>query len=260
MESVDGMRLYALTCGEIDADQSGLTPGRGAGTRMRIPIPAYLVRAGGQTILFDTGMPAFAYTGDRRALADADEPDPPTFVSLGGAADTVVAQLALIGARPTDVDLVVNSHLHFDHCGGDAAFTHCPLLLQADALAAAQAHPESYPPDWGWGAQGIAHRTVVGDHTLAPGVELVATPGHAPGHQSLLVRLPNTGPMLFTADAVYTEALWRADEIGAAADPVAARASMARLRDLAARTGARVIFGHDAAQWASMRHAPAFYD
>lgn len=260
MVDTTGIRLYPLTCGVIDADQSGLTPGQGVGTRIRIPIPAYLIRAGGRAILFDTGMPAFAYTGDRRGLADPDEPDPPTFMSLAGAADTVVAQLALLGMGPKDVDLVINSHLHFDHCGGDAAFTHCPLLLQADALAAGRADPESYSPEWGWAAPGLRYETVDGDHVLAPGVELIATPGHAPGHQSLLLRLSKTGPLLLTIDAVYTESLWRADAIGAAADPARARASMTRLREIAERTGARVIFGHDAGQWAMLRHAPEYYD
>jgi N-acyl homoserine lactone hydrolase len=106
----------------------------------------------------------------------------------------------------------------------------------------------------------LRYQTVVGDQTLAPGVELLATPGHTPGHQSLLVRLAGSGPLLFTADAVYIQQLWQADELGAAADPVAARASMDRLRAVAASTGAQVICGHDPTQWASLRHPPAYYD
>lgn len=254
------IRLYLLTCGEVDLDQSTLTPGRGAGSRVRIPVPAYLVQAGGQTILFDTGMPALCYAGDPRALADESEPDPPWAIPYGGADDTVIGQLTAMQLRPADVELVVNSHLHFDHCGGDAHFTHCPLLLQADALAAARAMPDQYDPAWGWDAPGLRHQTIVGDFTLAPGVELLATPGHAPGHQSLLLRLPNTGPMLLTFDAVYTEPLWLADELGAAADPELARASMDRLRGVARETGAQVIFGHDPSQWSRLRHPPLFYD
>jgi N-acyl homoserine lactone hydrolase len=249
-----------LTCGGLDLDQSVLTPGRGAGARVRVPIPAYLIQADGRNILVDTGMPAFCYTGDRRALAEEGEPDPPWAVPYGSAADTVVGQLATLQLRPVDVGLVVNSHLHIDHCGGDADFTHCPLLLQAAALEAARAAPEQYDPGWGWDAPGLRHQTIQGDHTLAPGVELLATHGHAPGHQSLLLRLPNSGLLLLTFDAVYTEALWQADKLGAAADAAQARASMDRLRALARDTGAQVIFGHDPGQWSQLRHPPLFYD
>jgi N-acyl homoserine lactone hydrolase len=254
------MRLHLLTCGELDLDQIVLIPGRGAGTRVRIPIPAYLLQLDGQAILFDTGMPDFCYVGNPRALAEEGEPDPPWAIPYGGAADTITGQLAAIGLRPTDIGLAVNSHVHFDHCGGDAHFTHCPLLLQTAELEAARAKPNAEPMDWGWSAAGLRLQTVHGDHTLAPGVELLATPGHTPGHQSLLLRLPSSGPLLFTFDAVYTRDLWEADELGAAADPDAARASMGRLRAIAAETGAQVVFGHDAAQWAALRHPPAFYD
>src|SRR2546421_12592988 len=70
-------RFFLLTCGTGDLDQSALTPGRGAGARVRIPIPAYLLQTDGRTILFDTGMPDFAYTGDPRALAHEGEPTRP---------------------------------------------------------------------------------------------------------------------------------------------------------------------------------------
>jgi glyoxylase-like metal-dependent hydrolase (beta-lactamase superfamily II) len=194
-------RLFLLTCGMADLDQRTLT-GRGAGARVRVPIPAYLLQSDGGTILFDTGMPDFCYTGDPRALAHAGEPDPPWAIPYGGATDTIAGQLATLGLRPADVDLVVNSHLHLDHCGGNRHFAHCPLLL----------------------------------------------------------RLPTSGVLLFTFDAVGTRALWEADELGAAADPATARASMDRLRAVAAQTGAQVVCGHDLEQWAALRHPPAYYD
>jgi glyoxylase-like metal-dependent hydrolase (beta-lactamase superfamily II) len=63
-----------------------------------------------------------------------------------------------------------------------------------------------------------------------------------------------------TFDAVGTRALWEADELGAAADPATARASMDRLRAVASQTGAQVVCGHDPEQWAALRHPPAYYD
>ena len=253
-------RLYLLTCGALDLDQTVLTPGRGAGGRVRIPIPAYLLKIEGRTILFDTGMPDFLYQGDLRALADEGDPDPPWGIAYGGEADTISGQLATVGLRLTDVDLVVNSHLHFDHCGGNLHFTHCPFLLQAEQLAAARAAGSPYQGIQWWNEPGLRYETVAGDHTLAPGVELLATPGHTPGHQSLLLSLPNSGTMLFTFDAVYTRALWEANDLGTAADERAAHASMDRLRAVASKTGAQVLYGHDPEQWGALRHPPAYYD
>jgi glyoxylase-like metal-dependent hydrolase (beta-lactamase superfamily II) len=253
-------RIFLLTCGTADLDQSTLAPGRGAGARVRVPIPAYLLQTDGRTILFDTGMPDFCYTGDPRALAHVGEPDPPWAVPYGGAADTIAGQLATIGLRPADVDLVVNSHLHLDHCGGNAHFAHCPLLLQAAELEAARAGGGVYHEFTAWNEPGLRYQTIEGDHTLAPGVELLATPGHTAGSQSLLLSLPNSGALLFTFDAVYTLALWDADELGAADDAVGARASVDRLRTVASQAGAQVVCGHDAQLWAELRHPPAYYD
>ena len=253
-------RFFLLTCGTADLEQSTLTPGRAAGARLRVPIPAYLLQTDGRTILFDTGMPDFCYTGDPRALAHEGEPDPPWAIPYGGAADTIAGQLATLGLRPADVDLVVNSHLHLDHCGGNRHFAHCPLLLQAAELEAARAPVFPYQDFTGWNEPSLRYQTIQGNHTLAPGVELLATPGHSPGHQALLLRLPTSGVLLFTFDAVYTRALWEADELGAAADPATARASMDRLRAVAAQTGAQVVCGHDLEQWAALRHPPAYYD
>jgi glyoxylase-like metal-dependent hydrolase (beta-lactamase superfamily II) len=223
-------------------------------------MPAYLLQTDGRTILFDTGMPDFCYSGDLRALAPRRRADPPWAIPYGGAADTIAGQLATIGLRPADVDLVVNSHLHLDHCGGNLHFTHCPLLLQAAELEAARAGGSVYQKFAGWNEPNLRYQTIQGDHTLAPGVELLATPGHTPGSQSLLLRLPNSGVLLFTFDAVYTRALWEAEELGAADDPAAARASVDRLRAVASQTDAQVVCGHDSEPWAALRHPPAYYD
>src|SRR5215813_11416465 len=145
-----GTRIFLLSCGTADLDQSTVTPGRGAGGRVRVPMPAYLLQTDGRTILFDTGMPDFCYTGDPRALAHDGEPDPPWAIPYGGEADTISGQLATIGLRPADVDLVVNSHLHLDHCGGNLHFAHCPLLLQGVELEAARAPGGPYQGFTGW--------------------------------------------------------------------------------------------------------------
>jgi N-acyl homoserine lactone hydrolase len=104
---------------------------------------------------------------------------------------------------------------------------------------------------------------VDGDTELLPGLELIDTSGHVPGHQSVLVRLPKTGPVLLTIDAVPFAGGFTRDEQGDAyrPDAEATRASMIKLLDLTEREQVGlVIFGHDQAQWEMLKQAPEFYE
>ncbi len=250
------MRLYFLNCGMLDTEMRVLIPEVQKGNRARIPIPAVLLQVDGQSILFDTGMPDLC-VNNPRALADEDDGDPPEMMPLMTEQETAVAQLAALGIAPADLRCVVNSHLHFDHCGGNRHFTSCPILVSQKELEVARTSDAYMPVFEG---PGVQFETFEGDYELAPGVQLLETPGHTPGHHSLLVRLPKTGPLLLTVDAVYTGALWEQDALGANRDAQAARQSMNRLRQLSQEIGARVIFGHDPAQWATLRHAPEYYE
>jgi N-acyl homoserine lactone hydrolase len=253
-------RLYVLTCGELDITEETLIPSHKDRRRLRIPIPAYVLRLDDHIVLFDTGMTDICYTGNPRALAEEGEGDPPWAVPLGSSESSIVGQLAAIGLRPENVSLVVNSHFHFDHCGGNRYFTHCPILVQQAELEESRATRANATEDLGWNAPSLRYQTIVGDHTLAEGVRLLATPGHTPGHQSLLLSNLAGGPLLLTFDAVYTATLWEGPEQGAAKDELAAQDSLVRLRQVASQTDARVIFGHDAQQQAGLRHPPAFYE
>jgi N-acyl homoserine lactone hydrolase len=106
-------------------------------------------------------------------------------------------------------------------------------------------------------------RLVDGDTELLPGLELIETSGHVPGHQSVLVRLPKTGAILLTVDAVPFAAGFTRDEQDDGRDPDAAaiRASTLKLLDLVAREHiGLVIFGHDQEQWETLKKAPEFYE
>jgi N-acyl homoserine lactone hydrolase len=250
------MRLYLLHCGSLDLEESVIIPGAPKGRRLTLPVPAMLLQIDGRNILVDTGLPDFC-VDNPSALTEEGDPDPPEMVPQMSQQQTVAGQLALLDLTLDDLDLVVNSHLHFDHCGGNQHMTASPILVDALELEAARTSG-TYPPYFE--GPGVTFQTFEGDYELAPGVQLLATPGHTPGHHSLLVRLPQSGPLLLTVDAVYTEALWRADALGAGANADDARRSMDRLRQVAQETGAQVIFGHDPEQWRTLRHAPAFYE
>jgi N-acyl homoserine lactone hydrolase len=110
-------------------------------------------------------------------------------------------------------------------------------------------------------------RLVDGDTELLPGLELIDTSGHVPGHQSVLVRLPKTGAIVLTIDAVpFGEGFTRDEQDDGSGSPLGAdaeaiRASTIKLLDLVEREHiGLVIFGHDKEQWETLKKAPEFYE
>ncbi len=159
---------------------------------------------------------------------------------------TMAEALADHGLSPADVRLVVNTHLHFDHCGQNAVFPHAPFWVQRSELA--RARRESPELTAWFDFAGARFELLDGDAEVAAGVRIVATPGHTGGHQSVVVSLDG-GPELLVGDAAYTRRIWRDPDMkalpdGQAADRPAWRRSVDRLRDVGAR---RVHFCHDKA-------------
>jgi N-acyl homoserine lactone hydrolase len=222
------------------------------------PVPCYLIRTDdGQVILIDTGFsPALA-----AAAREPGHQGPPIreYVS-------VVDQLAALGVRPEDVGTLVATHLDPDHAGMADAFPNAEIVIQRAQLEAARAatHPRYAMTRAQWDAPGLRYRPVDGDTELAPGVTLIETGGHVPGHQSVLVRLPTTGPILLAIDAIGSAG--QADpetreRRPADLDDAAARTSARKLRDLAAREGVTLtVYGHDGPQWQTLKLVPDYYD
>ena len=110
---------------------------------------------------------------------------------------------------PADVKIVINSHLHFDHCGQNAVFKHAPFYVQRSELA--RAREDGFTIQW-FDFAGARFEVVDGDAEIAEGVRVVATPGHTIGHQSVVVDLPE-GDAVMIGDAAYTADIYRdADE------------------------------------------------
>jgi N-acyl homoserine lactone hydrolase len=212
-----------------------------------IPIVCYLVQTGdGRNILIDTGLPE---------VIPEDETD---FVN----GVDVIAQLARLGLTPDDIDTVISTHYDLDHAGRHAAFRKAQYVVQRAHHADAATNPRfaAIRAEWDQPAERI--RLVDGDTTLLPGLELIETSGHVPGHQSVLVRLPQTGEVLLTVDAVpFADGFTRdAQDDGDDPDAAATRASTIKLLDLVEREQiGLVIFGHDTDQWKTLKQSPAFY-
>lgn len=236
-------RLYLLPLGTTTVP----TPGG----PLVLSSGCYLVHMGdGERILIDSGLPA-GYAPPPGTPPATEERD-------------VLAHLADLGLAPADIDVLICTHFDVDHAGYHDAFPQAEFVVQREHYDLARGgHPRFGAARPHWDHPALRYRLVDGDTTLRPGLTLLATGGHAPGHQSVLVRLPRTGPVLLAIDAVVLERLftperraWPTDD-----DEGQLRASTRKLLDLVARERvALVVFGHDGRQWETLRRAPAFYD
>ena len=156
---------------------------------------------------------------------------------------SVADALAELDMTPADVGLVINTHLHFDHCGQNAVFSHAACHVQRTELDRAKRESrELY--DW-FGFMDARWELLDGDTEILPGLSVVTTPGHTVGHQCVVVSSAD-GQDLLVGDAAYTPRQFAGppDEDlvpGQAADPVAWRGSLGRIKSLAP---ARVHFCH----------------
>ena len=206
----------------------------GTGSARVEPCLGYLVDHPDGLVLLDTGMGKSPdidahYRPERRSLRTA---------------------LADLGVRPEDITVVVNCHLHFDHCGGNPDLTGRPIFAQRVELEAAQASDYTLPELIE--APGLVYERLDGEAEILPGVLVIPTPGHTPGHQSLVVRADDgtvvvAGQSHDTASAYSADALaWRAAQVEHASPLPPTPAWVDRLQRLDPR---RVVFAHDHAVW-----------
>jgi glyoxylase-like metal-dependent hydrolase (beta-lactamase superfamily II) len=158
--------------------------------------------------------------------------------------------LARAGASVDELTLVVNCHLHFDHCGGNPLVGATPILAQRCELATARAGGYTFTELLDH--DGANYQALDGEAEPLAGVHVVPTPGHVDGHQSVVVRTPD-GTVVLAGQSHDTASAWSADALAAAARDLghdgplpAAPAWMPRLLELDPR---RVVFAHDAAVW-----------
>jgi N-acyl homoserine lactone hydrolase len=264
---VQDMRLYVLDVGSLVLHSACAMAARSIEGDYRIPVPAFVVTHPLGNVLYDTGMdpatinnPAAVWGELLHQLSPNMEPH-----------NHIVQQLAVVGLRPGDISYVVLSHLHLDHAGGICLFPNAEFILQRAELetsvqeSAGLFFPEAYRAARLDGTLADCVRSVRlvdGDIDLFEDdrVLVISTPGHTPGHQSLLVRLIRTGDVLLAGDAcnekvqmddsVIPDGTWRTEPC---------RRSIGRLRELRERV-ALTIYGHDPDLWPTLKHAPEYYD
>jgi glyoxylase-like metal-dependent hydrolase (beta-lactamase superfamily II) len=241
-------RLYVLDCGAARApDQSRWSPGVNAGQPIDIVDNCYLIHHAQGYLLWDTGVPDALF--DRHAPAAGPIP--------WRRDKTLLSQLAAIGVQPDDIRFVAISHTHGDHVGNVDEFPKATVLIQKAEYDWAFA-AEKTPFSAGHPAEKLdGEKDVFGDGS----VRLIPTPGHTPGHESLLVELPKTGWLLLSGDAAHFRDNFDNRRVPAMnTDRAQTLASMQHIQALLDRYHAQLWINHDASQAAGIRHAPAFYD
>lgn len=253
------MRMHFLDGGRLRMSRRVFVPDARKDETIELPVLSTLFRHPAGNVLFDTGChPSVATDPAARwgGLAKLMTP-------ISGPGAHVVAGLAAIGLAPEDIDVVVNSHLHPDHCGCNAFFTRATFLAHADELAAVGAegaerrgylgaeweHP--HPPE-----------PVAGGHDVMGDGRLVTIhlPGHTPGSMGLRADLHESGEFFLVADAVCLMRNLDRDEAPLnAADPERLLASYDIVRERR-RAGATIVCGHDDTQWRTLRTGAEGYD
>lgn len=187
------------------------------------PVHGFVVTSASAAVLVDTGVGGPQHVLDDWRVVNR----------------SVASALGDLDMTPGDIDLVVNTHLHFDHCGQNSVFPDAAFYVQRAELSRMRTEAsELY--DW-FDFMNARFELLDGDAEIMPGLNVIATPGHTAGHQCVVVN----GSDVLIGDAAYTPAVYADPSMalppGQAADEEAWRSSLARLRALAAE---RVHFCH----------------
>ncbi len=244
-------KLYILSCGEASApDQSRWSPGINVGVPIELSDNCYLIHHAQGWFLWDTG------------ITDAVAAMPDGLKGQGGGPDwkrskTLAGQLEQLGVKPTDIKGIGISHSHPDHIGNVELFPQTMLYVQK--------------AEYEWpGANGAPRfnpnhpvTKLEGDHDVFGdgSVMIISTPGHTPGHQSLLVKLPKTGAVVLSGDVAHFKDNFDNRRVpGFNFNQEQSLASMDRVADILAKEHAQLWINHDKVQSDTQKKAPDFYE
>ncbi|HVM67514.1 MAG TPA: N-acyl homoserine lactonase family protein [Acidimicrobiales bacterium] len=237
--------IRPISCGWINGDAGGTIAGMSGPSR--IPVPAFLLEHPYGLVLFDSGLhPELASSTARmRGLDTHFTPELAPDGSIG-------PRLRAAGYDPADIAVIVTSHLHFDHCGGQLEVPNARVVVQraewdAACEPAAQESGAYNPADFDLGHD---VQLLDGRHDLfGEGRILVEpTPGHTAGHQSLVI----DGTHVLIGDACYCRLALDTDGLPPFAfDHALQRQGFAWLRQQESM-GRQLLFSHDLEQWESL--------
>jgi N-acyl homoserine lactone hydrolase len=253
------MKMHVLSGGRLRMRKRVFFPDADRAETIELPVSAFLLRHAQGNVLFDSGChPSVAERAEERwggltkLMAVVSKPG-----------DDVIQGLHGLGMAAADIDLVIASHLHPDHCGCNAFFRRASILCHTKELAAARAsgsEQQGYTrADWDASIpfdEVNGGRDVFGDGRIV----VIPVPGHTPGSMGALVSLDRSGSYFLASDSLSMRAFLDSDVIPKNIwDKEQFSQSVAEIRHIE-KGGATVICGHDAAQWASLKKGADAYD
>jgi N-acyl homoserine lactone hydrolase len=253
------MKLNFLAAGRLRMRKSTYVPDADRSEIIDLPVSSALIRHKQGNVLFDTGChPSIIDNPEQRwgSLAKYIKP-------IMSADETLLPSLACVGLGPDDVDIVVNSHFHPDHCGCNQFFKRATILAHArevEAAKAPNAEAAGYlQADWDYGKP---IETVTGEKDLFgdSSVVLVPLPGHTPGTLGALVSLDRDGQFLLASDSVSLRQSLDTDIAPRNTWNVEEQLKTFEEVRRIERAGATVICGHDDQQWQSLRKGNEGYE
>lgn len=253
------MKLNFLAAGRLRMKKSIYLPGADRSETIDLPVSSALIRHQQGNVLFDTGChPSVVDNAEGRwgPLAKVMKP-------VMRAEETLLPSLACIGLSPDDIDIVVNSHFHPDHCGCNQFFRKATILAHAKEIEAANApgaEAAGYlKADWNYGQPIEAvsgERDLFGDSSVV----LVPLPGHTPGTLGALVGLDRDGQFLLASDSVSLRQNLDADSAPRNTWNVDQQLTTFEEVRRLEKGGATIVCGHDEMQWRSLRKGPEGYE
>ena len=253
-------RMYVFNCGEITIkDISHWSPGVNPGKQFEFSNHCYLIRHAKGWMLWDSGYSDAVAARPEGVVA-------PSGLNVGRMPRTLASQLAEIGLTPSHITHLAFSHTHGDHVGNGNLFSKATLYIQETEYDAA------FGPDFAKFSFNVTtyeklrdNRVIKlrGDHDVFGdgSVMIISTPGHTPGHQSLLVRLPRRGPVILSGDLVHFQDNWDHRRVPAFNyNREQSLASMQKVAELLASQKAKLWINHDRAQSARIPKSPQYIE
>jgi N-acyl homoserine lactone hydrolase len=251
-------RMYVINCGENRTnDVSRWTPGVNVGKPGAFGNHCYLIRHAKGLMLWDSGNP------DRLAALPNGLTNPAGTITAF-MRKPLAESLKEVGVAPADIQHFAMSHSHGDHSGNANLFHTGTLYMQApeyDAVFGPEPQKYNFIAANFDKLRGARVVRINGDHDVfGDGSVLIkSAPGHTPGHQVLVVRLPKTGPVMLSGDMVHLVYSWENRVVPSFNfDVEQSRRTIDAMKEYTQKTGAQLWVNHDMEQHAKIPKAPAF--
>ena len=222
--------------------------------RIDCPVISYLIQTDNGNIVVDTGLDPFFATDPQIHQGKYD------FIGFGhkGKFEALVERQDDIRERlkqhnlgTQDIRFVINTHLHHDHVGGNRYFTESTIIVHKEEYRFALFPDEYYSLAYDrslWDLPSLKYELIEGDRVITPGVTVIHTPGHTPGHLAVIVDCPKDGTVVIAGDTVHNEQNFtRRVPLGAdnSMDAVQVVQSIDILRAIVERSKGLLIPSHD---------------